>query len=330
MAQITLSDLFSHRHNPYPFYAQLREQEPLAHFTWQGGAMWIATTYDDVVAILKDPRLTLDLQKVQSAESGQSSTEASTPPYAPLAWSRHLLNTEPPDHTRLRHLVSKAFTPRMIEQLRPRIQQTTDELLNMVQHQGKMDLIADFAFPLPITVISEMLGIPTTQRMSFRSWTQEIIQGQGVGSSPEQEAKSRAAEQAFIDYIKVLLAEKRVHPDNDLTSELVRAEENGDTFSESELISMIFLLIVAGHETTVNLIGNGTLALLQHPDQIQRLRQNPSLISSVFSPSSPSLFLIPSSPRRCCSSLSSPSLTFACHIHRLHQPFSFCSSSWVH
>lgn len=242
--------------------------------------MWLATNYDDVIAILKDTRFTLDRQKIESSEERQSATSESAPRYVPLIGMRHLLNTDPPDHTRLRSLVSKAFTPRMIEQLRPRIQQITDELLDAVQSQGRMDLIADFAYPLPITVISEMLGVPPKDRKPFRAWTQAIVQGQSTVQ--EREAAGMAAEEAFITYIKTLLAEKRAHPDNDLTSGLVRAEENGDTLSENELISMIFLLITAGHETTVNLIANGTLALLEHPEQMNQLRADPTLLPSAI------------------------------------------------
>jgi cytochrome P450 len=280
MAQITLNDVFSHQHNPYPFYAELRKEEPLSRFSWRGGEMWLATSYDDAITILKDPRFTLDMQKVLPPQSGQNPSQESAPRYVPLTGKRHLLNTDPPDHTRLRSLVSKAFTPRMIEQLRPRIQQITDELLDAVQKQGQMDLIANFAFPLPITVISDMLGVPPADRKPFRGWTQAIVQGQSTVQ--EKEAAGMAAEEAFITYIKTLLAEKRAHPDNDLTSVLVRVEENGDVLSEDELISMIFLLITAGHETTVNLIANGTLALLEHPEQMSLLRADPTLLPSAI------------------------------------------------
>ena len=282
MTQITLSDVFSHQHNPYPFYARLREQGPLSHFAWRGIEMWLVTTYDDAVAILKDPRFTLDKQKSEPSEGGQSSSGKSVPRYVPLTWSRHLLNTDPPDHTRLRALVSKAFTPRMIEQLRPRIQQITDELLDTVQNRGQMDLIADFAFPLPITVISDMLGIPTTHRQQFRAWTQAIVQSQSAALEPGKEAAGMAAEEEFINYIKTLLASKHGHPDNDLTSSLVQVEEKGDTLNENELISMILLLITAGHETTVNLIGNGMLALLEHSEQMRLLRADPTLLPSAI------------------------------------------------
>jgi cytochrome P450 len=268
MTQITLNDVIAHKHNPYPYYARLREQEPLTQFAWRGMDMWMATTYDDTMAILKDPRFVLDRPQVEPVVGEPSARGESTPRYMPLAGSRHLLNTDPPDHTRLRALVSKAFTPRMIEQLRPRIQQITDELLNAVQDSGQMDLIADFAFPLPIIVISEMLGIPATDRQQFRAWTQAIIQGM----EPGYETAAMAAEDAFIHYIKTLIADKRAHPDNCLTSGLAQANEQGDSLNENELVSMIFFLITAGHETTVNLIGNGMLALLEYPEQMDLLR----------------------------------------------------------
>jgi len=244
--------------------------------------MWLVTSYDDAVAILKDPRFTMDWHKVMPGESGQASAGANTSRYIPLMGKPNLLNTDPPDHARLRTLVSKAFTPRMVEQLRPRVQHITDELLDAVQAQGTMDLIADFAFPLPITVISDMLGIPPSHRQPFRTWTQTIVQSQSLALKPGQEAAGQAAEQEFITYIKTLLASKRVHPGDDLTSALVQAEEQGDTLSEDELLAMVFLLITAGHETTVTLIANGMLALLEHAEQMQLLRADPRLLPSAI------------------------------------------------
>ncbi|GLV53731.1 cytochrome P450 [Dictyobacter sp. S3.2.2.5] len=274
MTQISLSELFSHKHNPYPIYAQLREQVPLARFRWMGTDMWLLAGYDQATTILKDPRFTMDWQKVQPAQTGRSDDVASS--YMPLAWSKHLLNTDPPDHTRLRTLVSKAFIPRMIEQLRPRIQQLMDGLLDTVQAQGEMDLVAGVAVPLPIAVISDLLGIPVEDRKLFRTWTQIIVQSQGA--APGQGASGLEAEKAFVRYIKTLITNKSAHPDNDLTSQLVLAEEAGDRLNEDELISMIFLLITAGHETTVNLIANGMLALLEHPDQMRLLCADSSLL----------------------------------------------------
>jgi cytochrome P450 len=277
--KITMSDLLTQetKRNPLVFYAHLRAQEPIAYiddFLGMGKA-WIVTNYDDTIALLKDPRFTKDKRKVLAP--GDEQNDIPENPF--LVLMQNMLTVDPPDHTRLRGLVSKAFTPRMIEQLRPRIQQITDELLDAVQERGEMDIINDFAYPLPITVISEMLGIPVTDRQQFRAWTQMMV---NTGEKPIREAEMATAIGDFLHYIKTLLDDKRAHPGSDLTSNLVRVEENGDTLSENELIAMIFLLIVAGHETTVNLIGNGTLALLEHPDQMQLLQHDPSLISTAI------------------------------------------------
>jgi cytochrome P450 len=285
MAQINLSDLLAQEtmRSPWTFYEQLRTQDPLPsipNFFGLGKTAWIVTNYDDAIAILKDPRFTKDMQKALFPQGRQSSggPSASTIDQA-LSIRRDMLMADPPDHTRLRGLVSKAFTPRMIEQSRPRIQQITDELLDAVEHQGKMDLINDFAYPLPITVISEMLGIPVADRRQFRSWTQTL---ENVSEKFNQDTAAQTALKEFRHYIITFLAEKREHPGNDLISGLVQAEENGDKLSEVELISTVFLMISAGHTTTVNLIGNSVLALLQHPDQLQLFRQDPALLHSAI------------------------------------------------
>ncbi len=234
----------------------------------------IATSYAETVELLKDSRLVCDRRNT-------STQDGSLPSYGgPLAlFSQNMLGADPPDHTRLRTLVSQAFTPRMIEHLRPRIQQITDDLLDAVQHQGTMDLIADFAFPLPFTVITDMLGIPGEERTPFRIWTQDLL---AFLAAPEKVATGMAAAEAFIAYLKALIERKRAHPDDDLTSDLVRAEEEGDRLSENELVTMIWLLIVGGHETTVNLLGNGVLALLQHIEQLRLLQCQPALLPSAI------------------------------------------------
>lgn len=283
MGQIAFTDLLAQevKRDPVAFFTRLREQGPLIRLTipFEGGESWIVTNYEDTIAVLKDPRFIKDVQKIvpPQADQGVAGERASVIQRF-LTQRRDMLTVDPPDHTRLRGLVSKAFTPRMIEQLRPRIQQIANELLDAVQAQGKMDLIADFAFPLPITVISEMLGIPVADRQQFRSWSQTLVT---APSGPELEAKGAIIE-TFFQYIKAFLADKRTHPGLDLTSSMIQAEERGDTLSETELISTIFLLIVAGHETTVNLIGNGVLALLLHPDQMNLLRADPSLLPSAI------------------------------------------------
>jgi cytochrome P450 len=261
MTDVTMNDLLSQetKRDPHTFFAHLRSTEPI--FYVEEMHAWMVTTYEDALFVLKDPRFIKDYRKIaQPDETAQDAFEN----------LRSLLQVDPPDHTRLRSLVSKVFTPRMIEQLRPRIQQITSELLDAVEERGSMDLITDFAYPLPITVITEMLGIPATDRQKFRIWTQGIVN--------MQEGEREDSREAFFSYIRALIEEKRVHSGNDLISRLVQVEENGDQLDEIELVSMVFLLIVAGHETTINLLGNGTLALLQHPDQLQLLRSDPSLI----------------------------------------------------
>jgi cytochrome P450 PksS len=194
-----------------------------------------------------------------------------------MSMKKDMITVDPPDHTRLRHLVSKAFTARAVEQLRPRIQQIADELLDKVEQQGQMDLIADFAIPFPIIVISELLGVPSQDRQQFRIWSQVYL-----GANNDEMKDRIAATEEFLSYIGRLIGEKRKNQGIDLVSSLIQAEENGDALSEAELASTIFLLIVAGHETTVILIGNGTLALLQHPEQMHLLQNDPTLLPSAI------------------------------------------------
>jgi cytochrome P450 len=187
----------------------------------------------------------------------------------------HMLNKDGDDHRRLRRLVTKAFTPRMVEQLRPRIQEIADELLDAVEERGRMDLVEEFAFPLPMMVISELLGIPYDDRDRFRAWSTPIVTpvltAEALASFGEQMS-------AFVAYLRDLFERRRAEPRHDLVSALLQAEDAGDVLTEQELFSMVVLLIVAGHETTVNLIGNAVAALLQQPDQRAHLQRNPGLV----------------------------------------------------
>ncbi|MFB0843093.1 cytochrome P450 family protein [Paenibacillus oleatilyticus] len=285
MEKITGDDFASPEtmHDFMAFYKRLAgQQEPLYHlddFFGMGGA-WLAFRHEDVAAILKDPRFIKDIRKLAPPQDQGESVQKHAAVSRLRQWFKqmpNMLTVDPPDHTRLRRLASKAFTPHTIEGLRPRIQQIADELLDAVQERGRMDLITDFAYPLPITVISEMLGIPAADRDQFREWTRKLL---NASLDPKQEDTVSEVLDKFVEYIKTLLAEKRTHPGNDVTSGLVQAHDEGDQLSENELLSTIWLLIVAGHETTVNLIGNGIVALLQHPEQMRLLRSDPSLLPS--------------------------------------------------
>jgi cytochrome P450 PksS len=188
---------------------------------------------------------------------------------------RNMLDLDPPDHTRLRGLVSKAFTPRLVEQMRGRVQALTDHLLDNVRGRGRFDLIRDYALPVPTTIIAEMLGVPAADRHRFQRWSNVLV---STGSSKWGVVLAIPSVWMFLRYTRKLIKARRAQPRDDLVSALTRAEEAGRQLSEDELVAMVVLLLVAGHETTVNLIGNGTLALLEHPDQLAKLRDDPSLI----------------------------------------------------
>ena len=252
--------------NPYLVYERLRAEGPVSQVTMPGGQpVWVITRYADARAALADPRLIKNWRTLYPG-----STAGPDDGFAAL--DTHMLSTDPPDHDRLRRLVTKAFTARRIEQLRPRITQITASLLDAMPADGEVDLLATFAFPLPITVICELLGIPDADRDDFRAWTQAILSPGAAADAP-----GRAA-MAMAGYFTTLIASKRAHPADDLLSALIAAHDAGDRLSERELLGMMFLLLVAGHETTVNLIGSGMLALLLSPGEMARLRADRSLL----------------------------------------------------
>ena len=276
MTQPPRVDLFdpAFKADPYPTYARLRSTDPIHRTALPDGrGVWLITRYEDVFAVLKDGRFVKDWRKAMTPEQ-----LAQIPPIPDVLkpLSSNMLDTDPPDHERLRALVSKAFTPRLIERMRGRVQAIADSLLDAVEDQRRMDLIDDYAFPLPITVIAELLGVPAEDRNSFREWSDAAVSGDSSQDYVEKVLIPNM--HAFLDYLRAMFDEKRENPREDLISALVQAEKAGDKLSEDELLGMVFLLLVAGHETTVNLIGNGMLALLQHPDQLQRLREDPALI----------------------------------------------------
>jgi cytochrome P450 len=259
--------------DPYPTYQRLRAEDPVHHSPM---GFWVLTRYEDVVAALRDPRLAKEaIAAFVAARFG-----------APVpAMGLSMLDRDPPDHTRLRSLVSKAFTPRVVEGLRPRIQQIVDGLLAGVRDAGTMDLIEEFAYPIPVNVICEMLGVPVEDHERFKGWSLDIARGLDsilLPTDSEVPKRSAAARTGLAEYFRELIARRRAAPRADLLSALIAAEEAGDKLSENELLATCILLLIAGHETTVNLIGNGTLALLRHPDQLRRLRDNPALIGTAI------------------------------------------------
>jgi len=258
--------------DPYPTYRRLRTEDPVHHSPLD---FWVLTRYEDVVAVLRDPRFIKEpLAAFVAARFG-----VAVPPGVGVS----MLDRDPPDHTRLRSLVSKAFTPRVVEGLRPRIQEIVDSLITRAEAAGSMDLIEELAYPLPVNVICEMLGVPVEDHERFKGWSLDIARGlDSILLPPESEVprRSGAARHAMADYFRGLVAERRASPRGDLLSALIAAEEAGDKLSEDELLATCILLLIAGHETTVNLIGNGTLALLRHPGQLRRLRETPGLIAS--------------------------------------------------
>jgi cytochrome P450 PksS len=264
-----------HKANPFPFYAQLRAEAPVFQVTLPDKqTAWLVTRYDDVAAVLKDERFAKDRFNALTKE--QLAKQPWMPGiFKPLA--RNMLDLDAPDHTRLRGLVSRAFTPRLVEQMRGRIQALTDELLDQVQGRGRMDLIHDYAIPLPTTIIAEMLGVPVADRHRFQRWSNVLVSASSTGWGVFLAIPSVWM---FLRYVRKLIRARRACPRDDLVSALIQAEEAGQQLSEDEQVAMIVLLLVAGHETTVNLIGNGTLALLEHPDQMEKLRSDPSLIRS--------------------------------------------------
>jgi cytochrome P450 len=236
----------------------------------RGLKVWLVTRYADVRAALADPRLKKDSRQIDDLFELHTTNPDSLRGGETLF--AHMLNSDPPDHERLRRLVNKAFTARRIEQLRPRIEDITEGLLADIGPAADVDLLDAFAFPLPITVICELLGVPTTDRDDFRKWSNALISG-GVPT-----AEIEGAGKAMSVYLSDLVAAKRAQPDADMISALLQAQDSGDRLADHELIAMAFLLLIAGHETTVNLLANGVLALITNPDQLAALRADRSLL----------------------------------------------------
>ena len=263
-----------HSEDPYPQYRTLREADPV-HYSPLG--VWLLFGYDDVHRLLRDPALSVDdshahptpLTELAASVRGDDERERG---------SLAMLNRDPPDHTRLRRLVSKAFTPRTVQQLRPRVQAMVDAALDGAERDGGLELIGQYAFVLPFQVITEMLGMPETDTAQLREWSGTMVRGLEPVVDVDTLRAIDAASDNMFDLVVDAIRDKRQAPADDLLSALIASEENGDVLSDEELAEQVVLLYVAGHETTVNLIGNGLMALLRHPEQLARMRQDPALV----------------------------------------------------
>ncbi len=262
--------------DPWPLYEELRRAAPIFQET---PGFWTLSRHSDCLAVLRHRMASSDVGRVDPSLLPPSAVERVTG--GPPGDSRPFLFRDPPDHTRLRGLVQKAFTPRMVDTLRPRVTQIADELVEAALARGEMDAVADFAYPLPVRIICEMLGVPAEDQQRFSDWSGVLARGLDPDralSEAQRRAQGDAA-MAFAEYFFALLAERRRSPGPELLSQLVLAEEAGDQLSENELLSTAILLLVAGHETTVNLLSGGLLALLEQPDQLALLRSDPTVVA---------------------------------------------------
>lgn len=275
------TEVFSpeNRNDPWPLYRRLREQSPLYQDPTYGE--WILTRHADCEAILRDPRWSSNpAHRVGGPDVGASVRDEMAGEF------NVLLFMDPPDHTRLRGLVSKAFTPRTVERLRPHIKELVDDLLDAAaqksREEGSVDLLTELAYPLPVTVICELVGVPTEDRHLFGEWSSAASRLLDGDIEPELIDAGMFGAMSLINYFNTLIEQRRAEPTDDLLSALIEAEESGDKLTETELRSITLLLFIAGHETTMNLIGNGTKALLESRDQWERLVADASLAPSAI------------------------------------------------
>lgn len=251
--------------DPYPVYDRLRAEDPVHRME---GGRWLLTRYKDCSAVLRNPTMSSAQRTID--ESGE-------PSLLQAYLSKLMLFSDAPDHTRLRGLVSRSFTPRVVEELRPRITELVDGLLDVAAEAGELDVISGLGRPLPVVVIAEMLGVPAEDQDRFRTWSEALAHTVDPQMSPETAERAAAAGLEFMEYFYALTEERRQRPRADLVSALVADEDAGDRLSADELVANCILLLIAGHETTTNLIGNGTLALLRNPDELARFRADPGL-----------------------------------------------------
>jgi unspecific monooxygenase len=252
--------------NPYPYYDVLREASPVLYDPqWK---LWFLSSYEDINVLLRDRRLGRDMEGAPKPD-----------PKTPFGKLHHhsLMEKEPPEHTRLRALVNKAFTPARVEALRPHVTKIAHHLIDRVQERGEMDLLADFAEPLPVTVIAELLGVPPEKQQFLRPWSHAIVAMYELSPGAEEARRANQAVAEFSEFLKELIAQRRAVRRPDLITALVEAEEDGNVLSEEELIATCILMLNAGHEATVNAITNGMLAFFQNPEQDHLLKRSPEL-----------------------------------------------------
>jgi len=268
--------LATHRSDPHATWRALREAEPVYwHPLFR---MLVLTRYDDVLRVLHDPNFTTDRSEVPIMRA--ATRMAGDDPRFGAMIARSLLTIDGVDHKRLRGLVSKAFTPRRVELLRPRLQQSVDELLDGCGERGEMELVRDLAHPLPVIAIAELLGVPTDDRHRFAAWSADLVQLLDPFQATGGMVTVRRATHELFDYFEGILESRRREPRDDLLSAMIAAEEGGERLDQLDLLTLSALILVAGHETTSNLIGNAVLALLRNPDERKRLADDPDLIGT--------------------------------------------------
>lgn len=264
------------RSDPYAVYRELRQEEPI--FWSEAMQLWLLTRYDDCLAVLRD-HARFSSERTRATNPFVQQLEEFRRASGPLGRTPTMLSLDPPAHTRMRNLVNKAFTPRVVERSRPRIQAIAEALLDNLPDGREMDVVRDLAVPLPMIVIAEVLGVPAADREQFKAWSADIANTLGGPFQPlEVLERARTAANQLADYFQGQIALRRRAPRDDLLSALIAAEEQGELLSEDELLATCILLLVAGNETTTNLIGNGMLALIENPDQRRLLQEDPSLI----------------------------------------------------
>ena len=264
--------------NPYPVYHQMRDKAPV--YWSDAWGCWMLTRYQDITWTLQDYQTFTSLGRLTAS---MDLPEPLWEKVEPLVrhYSQGLINVDPPDHTRMRKLVHMAFTPRTIRKMQSYIQDIVERLIDDQIERGEMDIIWDFSYPLPITVIAEMMGIPLEDHAKFKAWSGEIVGFMATPKpTPQILLKSQDALLAMQQYFRDIYAKRRQQPEDDLITALVRAELEGDKLTEEEMVSSCVTILIGGHETTTYLIANGLYALLQHPDQLRRLRDNPDLADS--------------------------------------------------